>query len=240
MGATDYGNAIADATAGDPDAIYLASVTAVILPVLKQLRQSGYDGPVFHSSGVNPDQAEAILGSDFNTIMQDNYDCAGTLPTTSANPATQAFAEAYQEPFDEYPQDLTMWAYDFPFIVAAAMVEAGSTTDREAITAALARDRACPKAQSAAGSPATDGQLFTERDARTPSEITVWCPDQQTLASAMVFDVQDGAIVDAGVHRRRLRRPLTITTSRITASPWVRSSSTASSSDRCSQSLPWA
>ena len=31
LGATDYGNAIADATAGDPDAIYLASVTAVMV-----------------------------------------------------------------------------------------------------------------------------------------------------------------------------------------------------------------
>ena len=195
LGATDYGNAIADATAGAPDAIYLASVTAVILPVLKQLRQSGYDGPVFHSSGVNPDQAEAILGSDFNTIMQDNYDCAGTLPTTSDNPATQAFAEAYQTRFEEYPQDLTMWAYDFPFIVAAAMVEAGSTTDREAITAAL-HVITVPEGTVSGWIPGADGQLFTDRDARTPSEITVWCPDQQTIASAMVFDVQDGAIVD--------------------------------------------
>ena len=196
LGATDYGNAIADATAGEPDAIYLASVTAVILPVLKQLRQSGYDGPVFHSSGVNPDQAEQILGSDFSSIMTDNYDCAGTLPTTSDIPATQAFAQAYQEQFDEYPQDLTMWAYDFPFIAAAAMMQAGSVSDREAITAAL-HEITVPDGTVSGWIPSDDGLLFTDRGARTLSEITVWCPDQLTIASAMVFDVRDGAVVDA-------------------------------------------
>ena len=195
LGATDYGNAIAEATAGEPDAIYLASVTAVILPVLKQLRQAGYDGPVFHSSGVNPNQAEQILGSDFNTIMQNNFDCAGTLPTTSSNPATQEFAAAYQERFQEYPQDLTMWAYDFPIIVAAAMVQAGSTTDREAITAAL-HEITVPDGTVSGWIPGEGDRLFTDRMARTPSEITTWCPEQQTLASAMTFDFQDGAVVD--------------------------------------------
>ena len=196
LGATDYGNAINEAMGTDPDAIYLSSVTAVILPVLKQLRQAGYTGPVFHSSGVNPNQAEAILGSDFNTIMQDNYDCAGTLPTTSENPATQEFAAAYQERFDEYPQDLTMWAYDFPFIVAEAMAQAGSTTDREAITQAL-KEIGVPAGTVSGWIPGEGDLLFTDRGARTPSEITVWCPDQQTIASAMVFDVQDGVVVDA-------------------------------------------
>ena len=196
LGATDYGNAIADATAGDPDAIYLASVTAVILPVLKQLRQAGYDGPVFHSSGVNPDQAEQILGSDFSSIMTDNYDCAGTLPTTSDNAPTQAFAAAYQEQFDEYPQDLTMWAYDFPFVVAAAMAQAGSTSDRAAIEAALA-EIGVPEGTVSGWIASDDGLLFTDRDARTLSEITTWCPDKQTIASAMVYDVSDGAVVDA-------------------------------------------
>lgn len=196
LGATDYGNAITEAVAGDPDAIYLSSVTAVILPVLKQLRESGYDGPVFHSSGVNPNQAEAILGSEFNTLMEDNYDCAGTLPTTSSNEATKAFADAYQERWDEYPQDLTMWAYDFPFIVAAAMSQAGSTTDREAITAAF-KEITVPEGTVSGWIPGADDVLFTERGARTPSEITVWCPEQQTIASAMVFDVSDGSVVDA-------------------------------------------
>ncbi len=195
LGATDYGNAIAQATASKPDAIYLSSVTAVILPVLKQLRQAGYMGPVLHSSGVNPDQAEAIIGDTYNDVMKDNYDCAGTLPGTSPQAATQAFAKAYQERWNEYPQDLTMWAYDFPFIVAAAMSDAGSTTDSEKIFQALPKMNV-PEGTISGWVPGKDGLLFTDRDARTPSEITQWCPDQKTLASAMTFDTKDGKVID--------------------------------------------
>ena len=194
LGATDYGNAISQATASKPDAVYLSSVTAVILPVLKQLRQSGYTGPVLHSSGVNPNQAQAILGAQYNTIMKDNYDCAGTLPTTSDNAATQQFAKDYQARWNEYPQDLTMWAYDFPFVVAEAMTKAGSTTDSDKIFKALP-DISVPKGSISGWVPGADGKFFTERDARTPSEVTLWCPDKKTIASAEVFDTKDGAIV---------------------------------------------
>lgn len=195
LGATDYGNAISKATASKPDAIYLSSVTAVILPVLKQLRQSGYTGKVLHSSGVNPNQAQAILGAQFNTIMKDNYDCAGTLPTTSENPPTQQFAKDYQARWNEYPQDLTMWAYDFPLVVAAAMTKAGSTTDADKIFKALP-DIEVPAGTISGWVPGEGGKFFTERDARTPSEVTLWCPDKKTIASAMVFDVKDGGVVD--------------------------------------------
>ncbi len=195
LGATDYGNAVAEATASKPDAIYLSSVTAVILPVLKQLRQAGYTGPVLHSSGVNPEQAKAIIGDTYNDVMKDNYDCAGTLPGTSPQAATQAFAKAYQARWNEYPQDLTMWAYDFPFIVAAAMTKAGSTTDSKKIFEALPEIKV-PDGSISGWVPGKDGLLFTNRDARTPSEITQWCPEKKTLASAMTFDYKDGKVVD--------------------------------------------
>lgn len=195
LGATDYGNAISQATASKPDAIYLSSVTAVILPVLKQLRQSGFTGPVLHSSGVNPNQAQAILGAQYNTIMKDNYDCAGTLPTTSDNATTKQFAKDYQARWNEYPQDLTMWAYDFPFVVAEAMSKAGSATDSDKIFKALP-DIPVPAGSISGWVPGEGGKFFTDRDARTPSEVTLWCPDKKTIASAMVFDVKDGAVVN--------------------------------------------
>ena len=184
---------------GKPDVVYLSSVTGVILPVLKQLRQAGYDGPVMHSSGVNPDQAEAILGGDFATLMTDNYDCAGTLPTTSANPAATVFADKYQAAYGEYPQDLTMWAYDLPFVIAAAMTEAGSVTDREAILDAL-KTVEVPDGTVSGWLPSEDGALFTDRDARTLSEVTVWCPKAKTIASAMVFDGLGGKIGEPKVN----------------------------------------
>jgi branched-chain amino acid transport system substrate-binding protein len=168
-------------------------VTAVILPVLKQLRQSGYTGPVLHSSGVNPDQAQAILGADYNTIMKDNYDCAGTLPTTSAQATTKQFATDYQTRWKEYPQDLTMWAHDLPFVVADTMAKAGSTTDSDKIYKALP-EISVPKASISGWVAGEGGKFFTDRDARTSSEVTTWCQDKKTIVSAMVFDVQGGKL----------------------------------------------
>ncbi|WP_019633332.1 ABC transporter substrate-binding protein [Actinomadura atramentaria] len=195
LGSTDYSNAIRAAVGAKPDAIYLSSVTAVILPVLKQLRQSGYTGPVIHSAGVNPNQAKDILGAQFNTIMKDNYDCAGTLPTTSDNPTAKAFAAAYQARYNEYPQDLTMWAHDFPFIVAAAMAKAGTTADSAKIEKALG-EITVPQGTVSGWLPGDGQRLFTERMARTASEVTTWCSTGQTLASVMTFDVKNGAVVD--------------------------------------------
>lgn len=200
IGSSDFGNAITKVLASNPEAIYLSSVTAVQLPVLKQLRQAGYKGPVFHSSGVNPEQAKAILGSDYNTLMENNYDCAGTLPTTSSNPATLAFAKEYESRFNEYPQDLTMWAYDFPFVVAAAMSQAETTSEPEAIYEAL-QEIAPPKGTISGWIPGPSGSLFTERQAETLSEITQWCSDQKTIANAMVYQVKDGKTVDAKVEK---------------------------------------
>ncbi|GAA1094193.1 ABC transporter substrate-binding protein [Kitasatospora arboriphila] len=195
LGATDYGNAVGAVLAAKPDAIYLSSVTGVILPVLKQLRQAGWTGPVLHSAGVGPDQARAILGEQFNTLMTDNYDCAGTLPGTSSDPATVAFAKAYEERWKEHPQDLTMWAHDYPFIVAEAMSRAGSTTDPEKINKALP-GIGVPKGTVSGWLPTYTGQLFDERGARTTSEVTAWCPAKQSVASAMTFDTKRGELVD--------------------------------------------
>ncbi|WP_155884582.1 ABC transporter substrate-binding protein [Actinomadura flavalba] len=200
VGATDYSNAIRGAVAAEPDAVYLSSVTAVILPVLKQLRQSGYTGPVIHSAGINPNQAKDILGGQFNSIMKDNHDCAGTLPTTSENPAAKAFADAYQARYNEYPQDLTMWAHDFPFIVAAAMTKAGTVDDPAKIQKALG-EITVPQGTVSGWIPGPGDALFTERMARTASEVTTWCDARQTLASAMTFDVRDGAVVDPKIKK---------------------------------------
>jgi branched-chain amino acid transport system substrate-binding protein len=157
------------------------------MPVLKQLRQAGYDGPGMHSSGVTPDQAKSILGANYNQMMANNYDCAGSTPTTSPDPGAQAFGKAYQKRFNAYPQDLTMWAYDLPFVVAEAMTKAGSTTDRAAIAKALVKIPV-PSGTVSGWLPSSSGGLFTNRDARTLSEITQWCTNSQSITTTEVFD----------------------------------------------------
>jgi ABC-type branched-subunit amino acid transport system substrate-binding protein len=185
-GTTDFGPFIQQVMATKPQSLYLGGVTAEQLPVLKQLRQSGITIPVFHSSGVTPDQAKSILGpSVYVNMMKSNYDCAGTLPITSTSPQTLAFAKAYEQATGNTPQDLTMWAYDYPVIVARAMEQAGTATDRQKIYQALL---AMPvPAGTISGWTDQGGKLFDGRKAITPSQIMAWCPAQQTIKPTLTY-----------------------------------------------------
>lgn len=194
-GTTDFGPFIDQVMRTKPDSIYLGGVTAEVLPVLKQLRQSGITVPVYHSSGVTPDQAKNILGQSlFSDMMKDNYDCAGTLPITSTDQRTLDFAKAYQQATGDIPQDLTMWAYDYPFIVAKAMEQAGTATDREKIYQTL-NTMEVP-ADTISGWKAQNGKLFGDRKAITPSQIMAWCPDQQSIKPTLTFDMDGLKVIN--------------------------------------------
>ena len=185
---TNFAPFIQSAMAARPDAIYLGGVTQEVLPVAKQLYQSGVRNlPVLHNAGATPTQARQIIGEPlYRDVMRDSYDFAGSLPQTSTEPATQAFFQAFQARFHEYPDDLTMWAYDAPFVLVAAMQKAGSVTDRDAIYQAML-GMPVP-AHTISGWIATaDGKLFHDRDAQTLAEGVRWCPQQKTIGAAFLF-----------------------------------------------------
>ena len=69
-----------------------------------------------------------------------------------------------------------MWAYDFPFVVAAAMI-AGRQHHRPPPDHRALHEIAVPEGTVSGWLPGDGGLLFTDRDARTISEITTWCPD---------------------------------------------------------------
>ena len=185
---TSFAPFIQQAMAAKPDAIYLGGVTQEVLPVAKQLYQSGVRGlPVLHNAGATPTQARQIIGDPlYNDVMRNNYDFAGSLPQTSTDPATQAFFRAFQTRFKEYPDDLTMWAYDAPFVLVAAMQKAGSVTDRDAITRAMLTMKVPPHTISG-WIPTQDGALFHDRDAQTLAEGVGWCPDQKTIGAVFLY-----------------------------------------------------
>jgi branched-chain amino acid transport system substrate-binding protein len=187
-GATDFSPFIQSATNAQADAIYLGGVTQEVLPVAKQLYQSGVrDLPVAHSSGATPTQAKQIIGDPlYNDVMVNNYDFAGTLPELSDDPATKKFFNDFLARFHEYPDDLTMWAYDTPFIVVAAMQAANSVSDREKIYQAMLQMKIPPKTISG-WVPTADGKLFHDRNAQTLSEGVGWCPDKKTIAPVFVY-----------------------------------------------------
>ena len=188
---TDFAPFIQTAMAAKPDAIYLGGVTQEVLPVAKQLYQSGVRGiPVLHNAGATPTQAKQIIGDPlYNDVMLDSYDFAGSLPQTSTDPATQAFFKAFLTRFKEYPDDLTMWAYDAPFVLVAAMQKAGSVTDRVAIYQAMLTMKVPPHTISG-WIPTKDGKLFHDRDAQTLAEGVRWCPQQKTIGAAFLYFMQ--------------------------------------------------
>lgn len=188
---TNFAPFIQSAMAAKPDAIYLGGVTQEVLPVAKQLYQSDVRGiPVLHNAGATPTQAKQIIGDTlFNDVMVDSYDFAGSLPQTSTAPATQAFFKQFQTRFNEYPDDLTMWAYDAPFVLVAAMQKAGSVTDRTAIYQAMLT-MPVPAHTISGWIPTSDGKLFHDRDAQTLAEGVRWCPKAQTIGAAFLFFMQ--------------------------------------------------
>jgi branched-chain amino acid transport system substrate-binding protein len=181
-GTTNFAPFIQSAMAEKPDAIYLGGVTQEILPVAKQLYQSGIrDLPVLHNSGTTPTQARQIVGETlFNDVMVNHYDFAGTRPEMSDNPTTKKFFTDFLARFHSYPDDLTMWAYDTPFVLVEAMQKAGSVSDREKIYQAML-DMPIPSKTISGWIPAAGGKLFHDRDAQTLAEGVGWCAEKKTI-----------------------------------------------------------
>ncbi len=203
-GTTNFSPFIQTVMAAKPDAIYLGGVTQEVLPVAKQLYQAGIrDLPVMHNSGATPTQAKQIIGDElYNDVMAQNYDFAGTLPETSDNPATKQFYKDFLARYKEYPDDLTMWAYDAPYVLAAAMKDAGSVTDRDKIYQAML-DQKVPPETISGWMPADGGKLFHGRDAQTLSEGVRWCSETKTIAPAFLYfmdglKVTDQKIIENG------------------------------------------
>lgn len=185
---TNFAPFIQSAMAAKPDAIYLGGVTQEVLPVAKQLYQAGVrDLPVIHNAGATPTQAQQIIGDPlYIDVMKDSYDFAGSIPQTSADPATQAFFKAFLARFREYPDDLTMWAYDAPLVLVAAMQKAGSVTDRDKIYQAMLT-MPLPEHTVSGWIATADGKLFHDRDAQTLAEGVRWCPEQKTIGAALLY-----------------------------------------------------
>jgi ABC-type branched-subunit amino acid transport system substrate-binding protein len=187
-GTTNFSPFIQKTMAAKPDAIFLGGVTQEVLPVAKQLYQQGIRNlPVVHDSGATPTQAKQIIGDQlYNQVMANNYDFAGTLPQTSTNPPTKAFFTAFKSTYEEYPDDLTMWAYDAPYVVVGALKQAGSVTNQAKIYKAMLTMKVPPETISG-WIPTKSGALFHHRDARTLSEGTRWCTAGKTIAPAFLY-----------------------------------------------------
>ncbi|MDO8211034.1 ABC transporter substrate-binding protein [Conexibacter sp. CPCC 206217] len=137
-GATDFSNAAARIRSSNADAVFTFNTGNDYAYLLKQLRESGFDGPVL---GIEfTEDAQKIAGRYGNTytFTADYFDSA------SENPFARQFVEAYRAEYGEDPELYAANYYEAVFIVfelVRRVQEAGEDpTDSSQLERAIAAD----------------------------------------------------------------------------------------------------
>jgi branched-chain amino acid transport system substrate-binding protein len=119
------------------EAVYVAGTTQQNALVYKQAFEVGLKIPLGGYTGMTPEQARDLIGEKHDQVMANVFESRGVDPSVLPSKAAQEWNEGFKKRYGYYPADLTMWAWDAPFIVVKAFQTAGSITDREKIRDAL-------------------------------------------------------------------------------------------------------
>ncbi len=119
------------------EGLYVAGTTQQNALVYKQAFEVGLKNPLGGYTGMTPEQARDLIGEKYDQVLANVYESRGVDPSVLPSKAAQEWNEGFKKKFGYYPADLTMWAWDAPFIAVKAFQTAGSVTDREKIRAAL-------------------------------------------------------------------------------------------------------
>jgi len=122
----------------NPDAIYIAGTTQQNALVYKQAYEIGLDVPKGGYTGMTPEQARNLIGANYNEVIETVYESRGVDPGVHPNKKVREWYHKFKQRFGYYPADLTMWAWDAPFLAIQAFRRAGSVKDKEKIREALA------------------------------------------------------------------------------------------------------
>lgn len=167
----DFSAPISKVVATKPDGVALLLLGAQNTTAIRQLRQTGYSGPVITS----PSAGGGNLASA-------GKEAAGmTWPTDfhpdQPNESSQKFVELYKAKYGEEPLNYAAEAYDATWMLARAIKQAGSAS-REAIQKGL-------DAVAAEGFEGALGRLtFENRDLRLPGVLVQWDGTKEVLLSA--------------------------------------------------------
>jgi branched-chain amino acid transport system substrate-binding protein len=126
----DVSSQVSKMLSAQPDAIFVDVLQAHNVQVIKQLRQSGYNGLIVAQQGAGGGTLEP-LGADADGVVFANDFNAGS-PTES----TQHFVSLYKAKYNATPGNFAAEGYDAVWFAARALKEAGSV-DRDAVLAAL-------------------------------------------------------------------------------------------------------
>lgn len=129
---TDYRPVLTKLLSANPDAIAMTYLGTQIPTAVKQLRDLGYKGPILGHIGFSAADVVKAIASYVEPV----YIPQEWLPD-SPNPKSQAYVANYKAKYNLNPAFNDAAAYDGLYLVANAIKNAGTTTDREAFRNAL-------------------------------------------------------------------------------------------------------
>jgi branched-chain amino acid transport system substrate-binding protein len=119
------------------DAVYVAGSTQQNAMVYKQAFEVGLKNPLGGYTGMTPEQARDLIGDKYDLAMANIYESRGVDPNVLPTKTAQEWYQGFKKRYGYFPADLTMWAWDAPFMAVKAFQTAGSVTDKEKIRSAL-------------------------------------------------------------------------------------------------------
>lgn len=147
--------------AANPDVVFVGGSTQQNALVYKQAFEVGLDVPLGGYTGMTPEQAKDLIGLKYNDVLKKVYDARGLDPAYHPDANVRAWSNTFKEKFGYFPADLTMWAWDAPFIAITAFQKANSVTDKDKIAKALS-EMTIPDQMLTPYIPVRDGKLFDE------------------------------------------------------------------------------
>jgi len=130
-GEQDYSAVVTAIKAADPDAVFWTAYYADGGLLIRQLRQSGYQGVIAVGDGSNSSKLFDIAGRAAEGVY------AFSNPIAKFLPKAKSFIETYQAKYGSAPGPYAPLTYDGTMLLAWAIEKAGST-DPEAVKTALA------------------------------------------------------------------------------------------------------
>ena len=177
------------------DGIYVAGTTQQNALVYKQAFEVGLKVPLGGYTGMTPEQAKDLIGDKYDQVMANVYESRGVDPGVVPTKAATEWFQGFKQRYGYYPADLTMWAWDAPFLAANTFKIAGSVTDKEKIRNALEKQTALESYIT----PYVDlgqGRIFDKnRQAYSLAVVLKW--KEKTWAPEKYYSVVDGRITEA-------------------------------------------
>jgi ABC-type branched-subunit amino acid transport system substrate-binding protein len=177
------------------DGIYVAGTTQQNALVYKQAFEVGLKVPLGGYTGMTPEQAKDLIGDKYDQVMGNIYESRGVDPGVVPTKAAMEWFQGFKQRYGYYPADLTMWAWDAPFLAANAFKVAGSVTDKEKIRSALEKQTVLDSYIT----PYVDlgqGRIFDKnRQAYSLAVVLKW--KEKTWAPEKYYSVVDGGITEA-------------------------------------------